>query len=590
MILKKRLPLIFFILVFIFLVFIAFYLTQKSPVSSPQNTEPYPIIDMHMNIFQWNKYGDPPPPNRITGKIPTARSNIEVIEDYIAEMDRYNIVLTVGSGELEMVKEMESHAQDRFLGGTEFPKYTSPVNKRIEKWPDISELRKLYETDQLQVMGEITAQYAGVALNDPKLEPYYALAEELDIPVCLHSGLGPPMSPYVGDPNFRMRYGNPLPLEDVLVKHPRLRVYIAHGGYPYLEDTIALMLMYEQVYLDISLISWILLPEEFHYYLQRLMQARLGKRIMYGSDQMVWLDAVGISIEAIKSATFLTEEQKQDIFFNNAVDFLKLDKSKYLSGSTEYYDESGALIVEVITSEIRMRPANPGDQETVSVNLQLSGVTSTAIQVTGWDIDDVAETVMLINDQEVELPAEIVADVAPRTVTIELEEGLLKEGENTITFVFAEAVGGTTGFSILDIKIVLRKDKSELLNAASGKIDDSDTKTVQVIKSPIVLRPATPGDKKTVSVNLQLDGVKSTAIQVTGFDIDGLAETVMLINDQKVELPAEILADMAPSTVTIELEEGLLKEGENTITFVFAEAVGGTTGFSINNLKIILRK
>ncbi len=182
MILKKRLPLIFFILVFIFLAFIAFYLTQKSPESHPQNTEPYPIIDMHMNIFQWNKYGDPPPPNRITGKIPTARSNIEVIEDYIAEMDRYNIVLTVGSGELEMVKEMESHAQDRFLGGTEFPKYTSPVNKRIEKWPDISELRKLYETDQLQVMGEITAQYAGVALNDPKLEPYYALAEELDIP------------------------------------------------------------------------------------------------------------------------------------------------------------------------------------------------------------------------------------------------------------------------------------------------------------------------------------------------------------------------------------------------------------------------
>jgi len=89
---------------------------------------------------------------------------------------------------------------------------------------------------------------------------------------------------------------------------------------------------------------------------------------------------------------------------------------------------------------------------------------------------------------------------------------------------------------------------------------------------------------------LQLDGVKSTAIQVTGFDIDGLAETVMLINDQKVELPAEILADMDERTVTIELEEGLLKEGENTITFLFAEAVGGTTGFSINNLKIILKK
>jgi hypothetical protein len=84
-------------------------------------------------------------------------------------------------------------------------------------------------------------------------------------------------------------------------------------------------------------------------------------------------------------------------------------------------------------------------------------VTSTAIQVTGWDIDDVTETTMLINGQEVTLPVEIVADVAPRTVTIELEDGVLKEGENTITFVFAEAFEGTTGFSILDVRILLRE-------------------------------------------------------------------------------------------------------------------------------------
>jgi hypothetical protein len=103
-----------------------------------------------------------------------------------------------------------------------------------------------------------------------------------------------------------------------------------------------------------------------------------------------------------------------------------------------------------------MRPAEPGDQETVSVNLTLNGATSTAIQVTGWDIDDVSETDMLINGQNVALPPEIVADVAPRTVTIELEDGLLVEGENTVTFVFAEAFGGTTGFSILDVKFLLR--------------------------------------------------------------------------------------------------------------------------------------
>ena len=440
-----------------FLTFIVSCANEKTSKPNLQNTKSYPIIDIHMHAFQWNKYGDPPPPNLITGKRPTAKSNTEAIEAYIAEMDRYNIVLAVGSGELEMVKEMKAHVLNRFIGGIEFPKYTSPVNKRMEKWPSLNELRILYESGQLKIMGEITAQYAGVAPNDPKLEPYFALAEELDIPVCLHTGFGPPMSPYMGDPNFRMRHGNPLLLEDVLVKHPRLRIYIAHGGYPNLSETIALMLMYRQVYMDISAINWLLTREEFHAYLQRLMQARLGKRIMFGTDQMIWPDAVGMSVDAIESATFLTEAQKRDIFFENAARFLRLDTSKYLTGSFGKSLAPDSETVKVISSELRLRPATPGDKRTVSFNLKLTGVKSTAVQVTGFDIDGVTETEMFINDQKVKLPAEIVADMAPKTIIIELKKGILKEGENTITFLFADSVGGTTGFSILGLKIMLRK-------------------------------------------------------------------------------------------------------------------------------------
>jgi len=55
------------------------------------------------------------------------------------------------------------------------------------------------------------------------------------------------------------------------------------------------------------------------------------------------------------------------------------------------------------------------------------------------------------------LLAVFVADVAPKTVTIELEDGVLHEGKNTVIFVFAETFGGTTGFSILDVRILLRE-------------------------------------------------------------------------------------------------------------------------------------
>lgn len=426
--------------------------------NNSERPDNFPIIDMHMHTFQWNKYGDPPQPNLITGNVPEPRSNQEAVEAYLAEMERYNIVLAVGSGELEMVELFGSNAGDKFLGGTEFPKYTTPANNRMEEWPDIDEMRSYFENDQLQIMGEITAMYAGVAPTDPVLDPYFALAEELDLPVSYHTGFGPPMSPYLGDPNFRMRYGNPLLLEDVLVKYPNLRIYIAHGGYPFIDETIALMLMYRQVYVDISMINWTLTPEEFNSYLERMIDARLADRIMFGTDQMIWPETVGMSIEAVENAPCLSEQQKQDIFFYNAATFLKLDKSQYIQGVGESIDESGARVITVFEEELRMRPAEVGDQESFKVNLELSRVTSTAIKVTFFDIDGITEADLLVNGQKIDLSGQdIVADMAPKTVTIELGDGVLVDGENTVSFVFADAVGETSGFSILDTYLILRQ-------------------------------------------------------------------------------------------------------------------------------------
>ena len=124
-----------------------------------------------------------------------------------------------------------------------------------------------------------------------------------------------------------MRYSNPLLLEEVLVRHPKLRLYIAHAGYPYLQETIAIMLLYPQVYADISIINWGTFHEDFYkFYLPRLLQAGFGKRLMFGSDQMIWPDAVGMAIKGIEKADYLTNEQKRDIFYNNAVRFLRLEE------------------------------------------------------------------------------------------------------------------------------------------------------------------------------------------------------------------------------------------------------------------------
>ena len=125
-------------------------------------------------------------------------------------------------------------------------------------------------------------------------------------------------------PKSRAAFGSPLLLEDALVRHPKLRVYIMHAGYPFLADTIAFLHAHPQVYADLAEINWIIPQAEFHEYLRRLVQAGFGDRLMFGSDQMWWPGAIGRAVEAIEAASFLTHEQKRDIFYNNAARFLRL--------------------------------------------------------------------------------------------------------------------------------------------------------------------------------------------------------------------------------------------------------------------------
>ena len=139
--------------------------------------------------------------------------------------------------------------------------------------------------------------------------------------------MGSPGAAY-GKLQYRAEAGRPLLLENRLVEFPDLRVYIMHAGWPLLDETIALMHNHPQVYADLCWINYFIPREEFYYYLKRLVNAGLGDRLMFGSDAGVWPDIIGLSIEAIEEADFLTERQKQDIFYNNAARFLRLSEKE----------------------------------------------------------------------------------------------------------------------------------------------------------------------------------------------------------------------------------------------------------------------
>ncbi len=127
---------------------------------------------------------------------------------------------------------------------------------------------------------------------------------------------------------YRASLHSPFQIEEVLVRHPDLRMVIAHVAWPMLDELLALMWTHPQVYVDIGVINWALPRQAFHRYLERIVEAGFGKRVMFGSDQMVWPEAIEIAIEAVSSADFLSEEQKRDIFYNDAARFLRLSDSE----------------------------------------------------------------------------------------------------------------------------------------------------------------------------------------------------------------------------------------------------------------------
>ncbi len=276
-----------------------------------------PIIDMHLHAYQLDD-GKPPEVNPVTGQPSAARTSAELRDASLAALKRYNIVKAVTSGPLETVGQWRDAAPDRIVAGA-YVDWANPL-------PDLARLRAEIQAGRVQVLGELVLQHRGMAPNDPCMEPYYALAEELDIPVGIHTGIGPPGIPYDPCcPNFRVTLGNPILVEEVLIRHPRLRIYLMHGGAPYLQETKAILSVYPQVYVDLATINWILPREEFHSYLRELVRAGFGKRLLFGSDQMVWPEAIGMAVEGIESAVFLAEEEKRDIFYNNAMRFLRLD-------------------------------------------------------------------------------------------------------------------------------------------------------------------------------------------------------------------------------------------------------------------------
>lgn len=272
-----------------------------------------PVVDVHVHAYGQDPRFDRRIPNPATGAPNVATDGAGHRRATLAELKRLGIVRAIVSG-------ADRRAQDA-MAAADPARIRHGWAMGIPTAEDLAGLRRLHAEGRLEMIGEVAPQYEGIAPNDPRLEPLWALAEELRVPVGFHIGRGPPAAAWRGHPKHRAADGKPLLIEDVLVRHPKMKIFLMHAGFPWADDIEALLGEYPEVHVDLGAVHWAEHRPAFHRFLKRLIDGGFARRIMFGSDQMVWPDAIGQSLEAYREADYLSAEQRRDILFGNAVRF-----------------------------------------------------------------------------------------------------------------------------------------------------------------------------------------------------------------------------------------------------------------------------
>jgi uncharacterized protein len=116
--------------------------------------------------------------------------------------------------------------------------------------------------------------------NDRMAYPFYEVVAEARLPVVFHTGhtgIGAGMR---GGGRVRLKYGNPMDIDDVAVDFPDMPIIMAHPSFPWQDEALSVCLHKPQVYIDLS--GWS--PKYFPPTLIQYANTLLKHKMLFGSD------------------------------------------------------------------------------------------------------------------------------------------------------------------------------------------------------------------------------------------------------------------------------------------------------------------
>jgi predicted TIM-barrel fold metal-dependent hydrolase len=153
--------------------------------------------------------------------------------------------------------------------------------------------------------------------NDRLAYPLYEVIEAAGLPALFHTGQAGSGSGQRGGGGIRLRYSNPILLDDVAVDFPDMPIILAHPSFPWQEEALAVALHKPQVYIDLS--GWS--PKYFPPLLMQYANTLLKDKVLFGSDFPVLTPQRWMSDLA---TTSIRDEVKPGLFKLNAARLLGL--------------------------------------------------------------------------------------------------------------------------------------------------------------------------------------------------------------------------------------------------------------------------
>ena len=116
--------------------------------------------------------------------------------------------------------------------------------------------------------------------NDRAFYPVYEAIEAAGVPALFHTGHSGIGTGLPGGGGIRLKYSNPMYVDDVAVDFPQMTIVLAHPSFPWQDEAISVALHKQQVYIDLS--GWS--PKYFPPQLVRYANTQLRDRVLFGSD------------------------------------------------------------------------------------------------------------------------------------------------------------------------------------------------------------------------------------------------------------------------------------------------------------------